>query len=666
MSTTVVDLNQRHAAQIPFHAESVQRTAFYFESQGQPVFAWLHHRVERTGFDHGVLICPPIGYEQLHSHRALRHLADQLAQEEAPVLRFDWQGTGDSSGAHEDAGRVAMWVNNIRDAVRWMREQLGCRQISLVGLRLDGSLAAVATTELEIDNLVLWSPVTNGRAYVREMKAISLTAEVTSRSEPDVGGIIEASGFVLSTETAADLSQLDLLRCQPMCRRVLLVSRDDVQDDGRLSDCWLASGIGVENVSVPGYVEMMAEPHHSDVPRTAIREITSWLTRHISAEADTNFDIDSGGAAPREALMPASANHHHRGAEPSVRESAMQISVQPDLFGIACEPVDDARTNEQPLVVLLNAGSSYRIGPGRLNVCLARQLAAQGFRSFRLDFCGLGDSVTTETQCENVTYQATAFRDLELVLSELQRRCGARRIVLLGLCSGAYAAFQSAAQIQTPVLVECVLINPLTFFWREGMSLETSLTRQLVAMHYYIGAALEPRKWLKLFQGKCKIGMLGAIKIVLRKLGLLRLRTPVARANSCDEAPRVGLGHPLNDDLSSDLHRVVNLRRNLAMFFSTTERVLQIGVQRCCAGQHSFLLTTMYIAVERRRLSRVHAERRGGHHVFSSEVARNGRRQLRPVVLHRQDVLPASLDDGLAHVLMTEGHVRRDHTPREH
>ena len=577
MPATTCEPNQTLTEQASSDTESVRRTAFYLESQGQPLFAWLHHRVEQTGFDHGVLICPPIGYEQLHSHRSLRHLADRLAQEEVPVLRFDWHGTGDSAGVDEDAGRVAAWLANIRDAVQWMRERLGCRQISLVGLRLGGTLAALVAAELEIDNLVLWSPVTKGRAYVREMKAISLTAETAPRTA-DADGCIEAAGFVLSAETAGDLSQLDLLTSfaiqnetserggvSPLALprradaalprradaqepgglrrpaqkeftigRVLLVSRDDLPDDVRLSDHLSASGLSVETLRVPGFVEMMQEPHRSQVPEAAIREITSWLTRHISAEAASTAMIDIRRTTPTSApISPASGSIHNE-IRQYLRESAVRFSEQPDLFGIVCEPAV-ATSNDLPLVVLLNAGSSYRIGPGRLYVFLARQLAAQGFRTVRLDFCSLGDSVSSDSEYENDPHPATAFRDVDLILKQLQQRYGATKIVLMGLCSGAYAAFQSAAQLQNPVLVESILINPLTFFWKEGMSLDVSPVKQLVSIHYYIESALQPAKWLRLLRGQTKIGFVGAVKIVLRKLGVLRLAKPAARseANPC-------------------------------------------------------------------------------------------------------------------------------------
>jgi len=570
ISTAVVDLDRTHAVQTQSDTESVRRTAFYLESQGQPLFAWLHHRVEPTGFNHGVIICPPIGYEQLHSHRSLRHLAERLAQEEIPVLRFDWHGTGDSAGVDEDTGRLATWLANVRDAVQWMRRQLGCRQISLIGLRLGGSLAALAAAELEIDNLILWASVTKGRAYVREMKAISLTAESAPRIAPDADGHIEAAGFVLNSETATDLSQIDLLRCQPQCRRVLLVSRDDLPDDVRLSDHLSATGICVEKFAASGFTEMMLEPHRSRVPETAIRQITNWLAQKISAEAAPSSMIDLSSATPTEALMSSATSPPHNEGDQHFRESVVRISNQPDLFGIACEPAVPVAA-DLPLVVLLNAGSSYRIGPGRLYVFLARQLAAKGFRTVRLDFCGLGDSVSPDSKSENDPHPATAFRDVELVLKHLQHRFGARRIVLMGLCSGAYAAFQSAAQIQNPVLVESVLINPLTFFWKAGMSLEASPVKQLLSIHYYIGAALEPSKWLKLFSGQSQIGIVGAIKIVLQKLRLMRLSQPAARIDSNDVTPVVEPSHPQAEDLPGDLDRIVGVGRSLAMFFATTD-----------------------------------------------------------------------------------------------
>jgi pimeloyl-ACP methyl ester carboxylesterase len=292
--------------------------------------------------------------------------------------------------------------------------------------------------------------------------------------------------------------------------------------------------------------------------------------QNISAETAPTSVIDISSATPTKTLMSSTMCAPHREGGQYFLESAVRIRTRPDLFGVVCEPAVPV-ANELPLVVLLNAGSSYRIGPGRLYVFLARQLAAQGFRTVRLDFNGIGDSVSSDSKRENDSYSATAFRDIELVLRDLEHRFGARKIVLMGLCSGAYVAFQAAAQIQNPVLVASVLINPLTFFWKIGMTVDDSPVAQLVSIHYYIGAALEPSKWLRLLTGRSQIGIAEAIKIVLRKVGLLRLLQPAARIHSNDRSTVVGPSHPHKEDLPGDLDRIVRKRRNLAMIFSTTD-----------------------------------------------------------------------------------------------
>ena len=67
-----------------------------------------------------------------------------------------------------------------------------------------------------------------------------------------------------------------------------------------------------------------------------------------------------------------------------------------------------------------------------------------------MDLCGLGDSVTLDSERKNDPYPATAFRDIDLALQCLRSQFGTERVVLMGLCSGAYAAFQAAASWPTP------------------------------------------------------------------------------------------------------------------------------------------------------------------------------------------------------------------------
>lgn len=301
MSATTIELATASRECLERSRGSLERTAFYLEGRGDPFFAWLHLPSQEVATDHGVIVCPPIGFEQIHTHRSLRHLADQLALARMPALRFDWHGTGDSPGDDADPHRLTTWLSNLREASEWMRQLLGCRRISVIGLRLGATLAALASTENRIDDLVLWSPVVKGRNYVREMKAVSLTSDAPVRPSSVSSIDIEAGGFTLSSETAASLNAIDLMKRPPTSCGVLIVGRADVPDDKRLESHWASLGVPVEHLDVTGFHEMMAEPHRNQVPDTAIRQITDWLngagvrkkTRHASRCAA--FDIDFDG-----------------------------------------------------------------------------------------------------------------------------------------------------------------------------------------------------------------------------------------------------------------------------------------------------------------------------------------------------------------------------------
>ena len=547
----------------------IRRTACYVPTGSGSLFAWLHEYSDNAKVQHGVIICPPIGHEQLHSHRALRHLADHLALDSVPVLRFDWSGRGDSPGNDEDPDRYSTWLSDIKNAVQWMRRTCGCHRVTLIGLRLGATLAAQATTDCEVDNLVLWAPVQKGRTYVREMKAIGLTSAVSVVATPDGNQDIEAAGFTLSSRTIADLGQIELKSCRPQCRRVLVVVREDLPDGHQLCDEWAKAGIAVEQIACPGYFEMMTEPHRTEVPQQAICDISNWLSHVIKSQQG----LDAAKDSVRPGLTRMSETKCESLDTPpecDIRESTFEVDCQPGLFGIITEPATSVE-NDLPIVVLLNAGSANRTGPGRLNVFMARHFASIGFRCLRLDLGGIGDSPCESEDRENDPYPATAFRDIDRTIEELVRRYPTKRIVLMGLCSGAYAAFQAAAQLPNRALIESVLINPLTFFWKDGMTLETAPSKQLTTFHYHFGAAIQPRKWLKLVSGRSKIGIVGAFQLLARRLKLLDLSPCACRKPALENQTSSNLSHPPVEDLSADLRRIAETGRHLAMFFSSSD-----------------------------------------------------------------------------------------------
>lgn len=165
-----------------------------------------------------MLLCNPFGEEASRSHRIYRVLATQLERAGFAVLRFDYSGTGDSAGEARDATLDA-WLEDITAAAERLRALSGAARIAVVGLRLGASLAMLAGARgLAVRHLVLWDPVVDGAAYLRE-----LTTQHRSYMRSEIGetwrdqlvispaGVPEeALGAPISAALGAQLAAIDL------------------------------------------------------------------------------------------------------------------------------------------------------------------------------------------------------------------------------------------------------------------------------------------------------------------------------------------------------------------------------------------------------------------------------------------------------------------------
>ncbi|MBL8674219.1 MAG: alpha/beta hydrolase, partial [Rhodospirillales bacterium] len=107
-------------------------------------FGWLHP----AAGSRGVVMCAPLGYEELCTHRPWRGLAERIAAAGMPVLRFDYRGAGDSEGCDLDPARLRAWLDSVKAAVAWMKARAGVTEIAIVGLRLGGAMATLVAEEI--------------------------------------------------------------------------------------------------------------------------------------------------------------------------------------------------------------------------------------------------------------------------------------------------------------------------------------------------------------------------------------------------------------------------------------------------------------------------------------------------------------------------------------
>jgi alpha-beta hydrolase superfamily lysophospholipase len=523
---------------------SMPAQPLYFGTEQRPLFGWLHRPPAASAARGvGILLCSPSGYEAICTHRSYRHFAQSAAARGYPALRFDYDGTGNSAGGSLDPDRVAHWLASIAAAIDLLKAETGVQRVCLFGVRVGASLAAAAARgRQDVAAMIAFAPVVKVNSYLREIRALGL-----ARAQPggaDGNGdadLQEAAGFTTTAQTRADLAQLDLAKFEVApAPHVLILERDDLP----VSDAWpkrlAAQGVTVESRRLEGYVDMMRDAHASKVPLGPMAGALDWLDGLPLAATAGSARV--AGEAPRH-----SAHFQVNGTR--VRETATHLDDSRLLFGIVSEPESKPRD----VVLLLNSGTIHHIGPSRLYVAFARQCAARGLAAVRLDLSGVGESGVRSGEAANAPYSGGAALDVREVVQFATRRFPGARVHLVGLCSGAYHGFKGA--VAGASLASVTMVNPLTFFWKPGMSLEYADFQVTQESSRYARSATTLRSWLKLLRGR--VDLRAALTIFRKRF------TTLARHFLRDTGRLLGM--KLSDDLAYELKRVA--RQDIDMFF---------------------------------------------------------------------------------------------------
>lgn len=430
----------------------------YLGDGDERMFA-VYHPADGAGC--AVLLCPPLGWDDVCSYRSRRVWAERLAAHGHPTLRFDLPGTGDSAGYGEPGDLVDAWVDAVATAAAWLRSASGRGRTTAAGIGLGGLLALrAAADDALIDDLVLWAVPSDGRRLLRELRAFArLEAEsfaaLGAPSAPP-GASLAPGGFVLGEQAQAALEALDgdvELPPRGNGRRVLVLGRDGVPPDATLI-ARLERSATVTTGRGSGYGAMTAVPDLARPPIGTFAEVDAWL---------------GGVDGPDEAVQ---------GVAPSTASSTLELQVEgvsiremplrleaggQQLFAVLGEPQSTARTGVA--LVLLNAGAIRRIGPSRMWVDIARRWTARGVTTLRLDVEGIGDATGDGERYTDVSelYVSSFVGQVQLALDALVERCGIERFALLGLCSGAFWGFHAA--LADPRVSSTIMLNPRILHW---------------------------------------------------------------------------------------------------------------------------------------------------------------------------------------------------------
>lgn len=533
----------------------------YLDVDGTPVFGWFHSPGEDRGL--AVLMCPPWGWDEIASYRSRRRWATSLADAGAGVLRLDLPGTGDSGGDPCGGDQVDEWVATLHCASQWLAGQPGVDRVAAIGLGLGGLLALRAIDlGAPVDELVLWSSYERGRRFVRASRAFAGTQSARlAVDEHEAGalppGWLEVNGFVLREDTLTSLSRLDAHEMSTgSLRRALLLDQDGMAIDSGFVAHLEAADVDVVEGDGRGWADMVSHPERSVLPRSVTEAVGRWLASGVSVSA---------GRTPAE--LGSSESAFLRVAGEQLVETPIEFdSPSGRLFAIAAEPVASTLASDT-CAVFLNAGAVRRIGPNRMWVVAARRWAAVGVPSLRVDLAGIGDGAGLDTHPDGVEslYDPKRYAEIQATLDQALDRWPGRRLIVVGLCAGAYWTFRSAQEDHRVDVA--VVLNPGALVWRADTA-NRHRARKLANV-------IDPAKLRRFVRGEVRAevlwsalrGLVGVARAIPKRVrGQLRgaptpadeLRATLDRLDP--SGPRIVLAFSAGEDVERELiaHGIVD------------------------------------------------------------------------------------------------------------
>lgn len=199
--------------------------AYFLHRGGERLYAFLHEpAIAPRG---AVLLCTPLAEEKLWAQRVFVSFARELARRGFVVLRFDFRGEGDSDRRFEETS-LRTRIEDVGCAIEELRRHAPIEvPVTLVGLRLGATIAALAARERQdVQQLALWEPVTDGREYVQSMLRSNLMQQMarhrrvvedreslTARME--AGELVNVEGYGLGGALYRETSEIRLVETPP-------------------------------------------------------------------------------------------------------------------------------------------------------------------------------------------------------------------------------------------------------------------------------------------------------------------------------------------------------------------------------------------------------------------------------------------------------------------
>ena len=363
----------------------------------------------------GVVVCSPLGHENICSYRPLRALAEHLADHGWPVLRFDWAGCGDSADAPPEP--EISDLDRRRATARWLgsRVHAGVDEVALVGLRVGATLGMLAARRRRGRHRPRAAgALRHRRAYLRELRVVRGAGAAPRQSVAAPGN---RSGRRRSSERLPRHSERGR-RCS---------KRSTWRHWKRRRS--RSAGARPDPPQPERGVTALVERLERDVP-----DVVYEVSPELASAWDDTSRLPPSPRVCAELCRTGSRRSRPTRAQFAGRRAPEDVAVL-TTDGVREETIASTRRLAATLVgvdlrarrrragarwvVFLNAGGVGRSGPNRLWTTFARAWAKAGLPSLRLDVSGVGDS----DAADEVTRGRVHRRPFYTPTSGRRRRC---------------------------------------------------------------------------------------------------------------------------------------------------------------------------------------------------------------------------------------------------
>jgi len=275
-----------------------------FGADGSKIFACTH--LPSTRARSGLIICSPLHAEFLHNYRKEVMLARALAEAGIAVQRFHYRGTGNSEGKADDVTFPSM-LEDTRVAVESFKEKAPISSIAFLGTRVGAGVASAAASDVSEGPLVLWEPVLDPEAYLRQLFRVASIRELRhdskmtpqtrqrkrmSMEQLETDGVVDVLGYAVHRSLFRSLFQHRLPETLGERPRDLLLlqldQRDALRDEfATFVGTLRSSGFRVDAQAIVAdeHWWFSGNPSHSmQTVRAVISETVDWLVARLGSD----------------------------------------------------------------------------------------------------------------------------------------------------------------------------------------------------------------------------------------------------------------------------------------------------------------------------------------------------------------------------------------------